>query len=248
LTWVVLLGLILLSGLGTRASAEVFLPEFEAANKLYFENKFSEAATNYDKVAQSGQRSAALYFNWGNALFKSGQFGQAIEKYRRAEAISPRDPDVRANLQFARDQTQGPTLAKGKSRRWLERLTLNEWAALAASSFWALFLLLILLQWRPALQRSLRSFVAMLALASIFLCGCAGAALYETRSKPGAIVVVQDATVRNGPLEGSQTGFTVHDGAELQILDQKDNWLQVEADGQRVGWLRKDQVVVTNGS
>src|SRR5205823_6641015 len=73
---------------------------FEAANRFYFEGKFSEAATTYGILEQSGQKSAALYFNWGNALFKSGQIGRAIAAYRRAEALTPRDPDLRANLQF----------------------------------------------------------------------------------------------------------------------------------------------------
>src|SRR3954465_12492039 len=99
---------------------------FEAANRLYFEGKFPEAATTYGMLAQSGQTSAALYFNWGNALFKAGQIGRAIAAYRQAEALAPRDPDVRANLQFARNQRQGPTLSPARSHQWLRKLTLNE--------------------------------------------------------------------------------------------------------------------------
>src|SRR5205823_5530071 len=98
---------------------------FEAANRFYFEGKFSEAATTYGILEQSGQKSAALYFNWGNALFKSGQIGRAIAAYRRAEALTPRDPDLRANLQFARNQRQGPALSSRKSQEWLRRLSLN---------------------------------------------------------------------------------------------------------------------------
>jgi hypothetical protein len=36
----------------------------------------------------------------------------------------------------------------------------------------------------------------------------------------------------------------VHDGAELQILDQKGDWLQISTDPQRIGWLRRDQVLL----
>src|SRR5438093_11113999 len=100
---------------------------FEAANRLYFEGKFSEAATTYGILEQSGQRSAALYFNWGKALFKSARIGRAIAAYRKAQALAPRDPDIRANLQFARAQRQGPTLFFKKSQQWLHKLSLNEW-------------------------------------------------------------------------------------------------------------------------
>ena len=96
---------------------------FDSANKLYEEGKFAEAVSAYEKLAQSGETSAALYFNLGNAFFKSGQIGRAVAAYRTAEQLTPRDPDVRANLQFARNQAQGPTLSPGRWQRWLGRLS-----------------------------------------------------------------------------------------------------------------------------
>ena len=57
------------------------------------------------------------------------------------------------------------------------------------------------------------------------------------------VVVSHDAAVRTGPLEDLRTAFTVHDGAELSVLDQKDDWLQVSAGGQWLGWLKRDQAV-----
>ena len=41
--------------------------------------------------------------------------------------------DVRANLQFARNQVQGPTRRPGRVEGWLGTLSLNEWMALAAA-------------------------------------------------------------------------------------------------------------------
>ena len=107
---------------------------FDSANRLYEEGKFANAASAYEKLAQSGETSAALYFNLGNALFKSGQIGRAIAAYRTGEQITPRDPDLRANLQFARNQVQSPTLSPSRWQRWLGRLTLNEWTLLAAGA------------------------------------------------------------------------------------------------------------------
>jgi len=72
------------------------------------------------------------------------------------------------------------------------------------------------------------------------------AAFRDARTERTAIVVLPDASVRNGPLDESPNSFTVHDGAELAVLDHKNEWLQVEVDGGRTGWIRKDQVVVTD--
>ena len=229
------------------ARAALSTAGFELANKLYEEGKFAEAAAAYEKLAQPGQTSAALCFNLGNALFKSGQIGRAIAAYRQAEQLAPRDPDLRANLQFARNQTQAPTLVPGRWQRWLGRVTLNEWTLLAAGAVWLWLLLLAVLQWRPSLKPVLRSYVLSLAILAGLLCGCVAAALRETRFTRTAIVVTRDAVVRYGPLAESPTAFTVHDGAELLVLDQKDEWLQVSAGPSRTGWLRRDQTLVTGG-
>ena len=58
-----------------RAAAADPAAEFNAANKLYAEGKFAEAAGTYEKILQSGAVSPALYFNYANAEFKSGNLG-----------------------------------------------------------------------------------------------------------------------------------------------------------------------------
>jgi tetratricopeptide (TPR) repeat protein len=225
------------------ACAEISAAGFEAANKLYEEGKFSEAATAYAKLLQAGQTSAALYFNLGNAFFKSGQMGRAIAAYRLAAQMTPRDPDVRANLQFARNQVQGPTLTSGRWQRWLARLSLNEWTVLAAAALWIWLLLLAAQQWWPGLRSALRGYVLMVGIGAGLLCGLAGAAFWEARLTRVAIVIASEAVVRHGPLAESQTAFTAHDGAELRVLDKKDEWLQVAAGPRQVGWMRRDQVL-----
>ena len=229
------------------AQAALSATGFDAANRLYEEGKFAEAVSAYEKLAQSGQVSAAIYFNLGNAYFKSGQIGRAIAAYRAAQQITPRDPDLRANLQFARNQTPSPTLSPGRWQRWLARLTLNEWTLLAAGAVWLWLLLLAILQWRPALRPALRNYVFSLAVLAALLCACDGAALRETRFTRTAIVVTPEATVRYGWLPESRLAFTVHDGAELRVLDQKDEWLQVTASPGRIGWLRRDQTLLLSG-
>ena len=220
---------------------------FDAANKLYYEGKFADAAAAYDRLLQSGQRSAPLYFNLGNAFFKSGQVGRAIAAYRQAQLLTPRDPDIRANLQFARNQVQGPTLPSTAWQRWSGRLSLDEWTLLAAGSLWLFLLLLALLQWRPRLARPFRNGALALGLATLFLCSCLGAIAYENQSNRIAIVVAPDAVVRVGPLDTAPNAFTVHDGAELRVLDQREDWLQVTTGPQRNGWVQRQQVLVPGG-
>jgi tetratricopeptide (TPR) repeat protein len=240
-----ILGLIFLSliFLCSTSRAELSPAAFEAANKLYEQGKFTEAASAYEKQLESGQASTALYFNLGNAWFKAGQVGRAIVAYHNAQAISPRDPDVLANLQFARNQVSGPTGTPSAWERWLGRLSLNEWTGLAAGSLWLCFLLLILQQWRPALKPALRNPLIGAGLIVVTLCSFFGAALYQNRVARPAVVIIREAALRHAPIEESPAATTVHDGAELRILDRKDDWLQVRTDALHIGWVRRDQVL-----
>ena len=216
--------------------------QFDAANKLFEQGKFSEAAAAYQKIADTGRVSSVLYFNWGNALFKSGQTGRALAAYRQAEQLAPRDPDIRANLQFVRDQIQGPTLPPERWHRWLGGLTLNEWTATAAAVLWLWLLSLAAVQLRPAWKPALRGFNVIASLAVLAMSICVGFVL-ENSSRPMVVVTAQDVVVHNGPLDESPAAFTAHDGAEMAVLDRKDDWLQVTAGPRRIGWLKRDQAV-----
>ena len=219
---------------------------FDDANKLYYEGKFSEAASAYEKLVQTSPPSPALYFNLGNALFKGGQIGRAISVYHQAERLNPRDPDLRANLQFARNQTQGPTRTPKPWQRSLAKLTLNEWTLLASGSVWLWLLLVAAGQWRPSWNRNLRGFVIGWSVVSAVFCGCLAAAFHEVRSIQGAVVIAPEAIARHGPLDESMNAFVLHDGAEVRVLDRKDDWLLVTTDPRRTGWLRRNQVLLAS--
>jgi len=218
---------------------------FEQANKLYEEGKYAEAAAAYDKLFAAGNISEALYFNRGNALFKMGQVGRAIDSYRQAQRLSPRDPELRANLTFARTRARGGSAYHAdRWRGWLTALTVNEWTLLTAGAVWLLFILLALGQWRPELNRVLRSYVVAAGLLVVTLGICFGFVLNSNFFTQSAIVVVGEAEVRNGPLDESPALYKVRDGVELNVIDEKDGWLQVVDSADRAGWLRRDQVLI----
>jgi tetratricopeptide (TPR) repeat protein len=223
--------------------AQTSLQTFEAGNKLYEEGKYSEASAQFAALLNSGQVSAEVWFNQGNALFKSGQLGRAISSYRAAERLAPRDPDIRANLRFAREQVRDPKWRPSRMAETLGRLSLNEWTIICLLPVWSFFLLLATGQWRPSLRPALRSWLwASGALAC--LCGVGLLFAWTTDySLQIAPAVVKEATIRHGPLEESKAAFTVQDGAELVVMDTKGDWLQVMTDEQHIGWIKKSQVL-----
>lgn len=222
--------------------------DFPAANKFYAEGKFAEAAAGYEKILQTGAASPALYFNCGNAEFKSGNLGKAVAAFRRAELLAPRDSEIRANLDFVRNQVEGATLRESRWRDWLGQLTLNEWTMLTVIVFWLAFFLLAAKQICPALAPRLREATFAIGTLLIFSGACLGLDAAKHFSKQAAVVVSPETVARSGPFDEAQNAFAVHDGVELSVLDRHDDWIQVTDGSGKIGWLQTKQVDVLPGA
>ena len=93
--------LALLLLLGTQLHARAAAGQYNEANALYRDGDFAAARRSYLEVAEAGVQDARLYYNLGNACFKSGKLGEAILWYERARRLVPHDEDIKANLRFA---------------------------------------------------------------------------------------------------------------------------------------------------
>jgi tetratricopeptide (TPR) repeat protein len=232
---------------GNMVAADV-MDNFSTANKLYAEGKFAAAATVYESILNSGTVSANLLFNDGNAEFKAGNLGNAIVAFRRAELFAPRNPEIRANLDFVRNQVQGSMVRQARWQDWLGQLTLNEWTLLTAIAFWFTFILFAVRQLRPALVPALKSVTTLFVLLTILFGAALGVQASGHFSSPIAVVTTAGAIARSGPFDDAQNVFTSHDGAELSVLSRHDDWAQVTDGNGRIGWMNKKQIQVLPGA
>jgi tetratricopeptide (TPR) repeat protein len=222
--------------------------DFSAANKLYAQGKFPDAANAYEKILADGAPSPALLFNYANAEFKSGNLGRAIDGYRHAELLAPRDAEIRANLAFVRNQVQGATIRESRWQDWLGQLSLNEWTLLAMVAFWLTFVLLAARQLRPALVPKLKNATWIFAALTIISGAVMGLQAANHFSKETAVVIADNVTARSGPFDDAQNAFTARDGAELSVLDRREDWLQVADGSGKTGWLPAKQVEILPGA
>ena len=116
----ILAGGIWLLGSGEAADAATV----DAANQLYVSGHYGEAARIYEQELARGVQDSAIYFNLGNAYFQQGDMGRAVLNLQRAAELAPRDDDIQANLELARQQTTElfaaePTLLKADYARWM---------------------------------------------------------------------------------------------------------------------------------
>jgi len=227
-----------------RLSASELETGFDQANKLFERGKYAEAAAAYEKLIAAGHVSPSLYFNLGNAFFKAGQPGRAIVAYRQAELLTPRDPDVQANLAFVR-KSINQSVAPGEWwRRWLTQFTVDEWSLAASLGLCLCFVLLAAQEARPAWRERFRKPLLSVSAATVLAGTCLWLVWTDRFGARSAVVVVTEAVVRQGPFEESPSRFQLRDGAEVAVFDEKDEWLAVRDASRHEGWLRRSQVAI----
>ena len=212
----------------------------------YERGEFTEAVQQYEDLITSGYRDTALYYNLGNAYLESGDLGRAILNYLRAEELSPRNPNVRANLDLARSmtldriETERDSLAESVSylgRRWvtpgeLGAVALLIWttAALAISA---------LLAWRAVpLRGSLRIVAGVSSVTALLCFALLLIMLYANPYDSTGVVTVESVDALSGPGFQYAEEFTLHSGAQIRLIDVRQGWLQVALPGSELmGWM-----------
>jgi len=219
---------------------------FFSANALYGEERWAEAAAEYERVLAAGWESGNLYFNLGNAWFRAGDVGRAVLDYERARRLLPRDPDVQANLSYAREQAG----ESGTQTLWPRlvfplagRAASGELLGAASALYAAIMALLTVALFVPAVAPGARSAAAVAALALVVVLPSAAWRLATVDLPAWAVVVGHDeATVRFEPSASGTVHFQAKPGTVVRLLGAREGWAQVErADGRR-GWVAQAAV------
>ncbi len=219
------------------------------ANDLYERGSFVEATQIYQQLADEGYGDSIVFYNLGNAYYKSGDLGRAILNYLRAERLAPRDPDIQDNLQIARDGIVDPferseqSALAGSIRLPQLKLSLDE-LALIALGLWILLALMLLLLARRFSFRRLIGYasvvVALLLLAGIVSLGSGLSSEAEDRK---VVVVAESVDVVGGPGLQYEAKFTLHGGNEASLVETRGAWFRLRlAGGQLQGWVPADAV------
>jgi len=213
------------------------------ANRLYEAGQFAEAAAAYQALVDTGVEDGALYYNLGNAYLKANDLGRAVLNYRRAQQLLPHDPDVAANLRLARAQTRDQLeeadggLLAGSVRRFLVEWTTLEEAAVIALGLWVVLcaLVVVAILWprgRPGLRYAISVTAVLLGLSLL----SAGIRVADVPGRVPAVIVAESIEVHSGPGTDYLTEFTLHAGAEVRLVEQRNDWVRIVLPGDLQGW------------
>src|SRR6476660_10152770 len=110
--------------------------DFPKANQELAQGHFKEAISGYEALIRAGQWSANVFYDLGNAYFRTGDFGHAILNYERALALERHHPEATANVQIARDEARALELQQSWPERYLQFASVDQYCIAAAIAFW----------------------------------------------------------------------------------------------------------------
>lgn len=175
----------------------------------------------------------------------SGKKGAALISYERALRISPRDKDLRWNLNILRNaladriEDGGENIAAATLKKAVRFVTIDELAILFAGALGFLAFLAAVRFFLPSSKTwtlTLQGFVWMIVIAA----GVLFAFKWELVKDPRVVVLEPEVYAHYGPSDKETKAFMLHEGAEGKVMDESKGWYYIVLKDKNTSWIPKD--------
>lgn len=240
---ILLLGL--LAGFPALSGADRVGRLLEEGARAYEEGRYPQAYATYQRVLAYGVRNPDLYYNLGNAAFRTRKLGEAVFYYERALWLNPGHADARFNLDYARHFLVDKVLPPADS--WLEKTW--QWFVTGVGTDGATVVMLLLFSVLLAAillflrgRDGPRRIILLAVLAGILVLNLVWGALFagmvwrEENVREG-VILLPAVDTRSGPSEGNPVLFTIHEGLTVELGAQARGWRQVILPNGWNGWV-----------
>ncbi|MBK7108330.1 MAG: tetratricopeptide repeat protein [Chitinophagales bacterium] len=214
------------------------------ANSQYDNNNYTAAIEMYENLIAANGSSAEIYYNLGNAYYKTNQFGLAILNYERCLQITPNDKDATFNLELANLHIKDKLAPVNRLfiirwwQSWINILQANQWLIISIILIWIAVAGFAVYRISRKLQlRKAGFFIFGISLIFfVFAISCTYAkAAYDNNYHFG-IITQPSLIIKSEPSENSTNLVMLHEGLKLRILDLQNDWYKVEMPDGNQGW------------
>lgn len=215
------------------------------ADTEYQKGNYQQAIRDYEAILKNGE-SAEIYFNLGNAYYRTDNITKAVLNYERARLLSPGDDDINFNLQFARSKTIDKITPESEMFfvTWYKSLvnftSVDNWAKTGILCIVMALLLVLLYLFGPQLMLRKIGFFGGLAFFVIFLLSNLFAFQQKQAldNRTGAIVISPSVNIKKTPAKNSADQFVLHEGTRVDIIDKgMTDWRCIRVGDGREGWI-----------
>ncbi|MCX5757506.1 MAG: tetratricopeptide repeat protein [Candidatus Hydrogenedentes bacterium] len=195
--------ILLLSG------ANAYHDTFNQACTAFSKGDYTAAILSFEQLVAEGVADPAVFYNLGNAYYRSGRLGPAIANYERALALEPSFENAQENLAKAIRETKHHLARPGTPPGW--KLSLFFWHydtarhttyLLAMLFWWAFWIAVGVRFWKP-IPYLRRAAVALGVLAVAF----GVSAWYKAHLQDMAVAVGERVAAHYGTDESETVRF-----------------------------------------
>ncbi|MFO7671854.1 MAG: tetratricopeptide repeat protein [Bacteroidales bacterium] len=216
------------------------------AVKLYEAGEFESALETWQRVVDSGYESPELYYNMGNAAFRSNSIGYAALYYEKALKLDPSYGDAAHNLEFlSRYKSDGfEEVPEFFIRTWIsstvKALPERTWSIMALAGFLFTVFFLLLYIFARGLTLKKTGFFAGLGglIFTAFTLFSAVATYHEIIRPDSGIILSPSVTVKSTPSETGTELFILHEGTRVKVNEEVTGWHNIRIIDGREGWIR----------
>jgi hypothetical protein len=220
-----------------------------ATNPEKAKSLYQQAAMRYESlVTKGGIHNGRLYYNIGNAYFRTKDLGRAILNYLRALQYIPNDPNLRQNLAYAREQRLDKIDEPQDTRVfktlffWHYDLSTPSRILLFAIFFAAIWVFAMI---RRFFRKASLTWALVISLALTVIMGgsLAAEAITLSRVTPG-VIIDPSVIARKGNSDAYAPSFTepLHAATEFEVIEKRDGWYDVRLADGRTCWVPEKSV------
>lgn len=205
---------------------------------------YAEAILHFERIAkEGGVRSGPLFYDIGNAYFRTGDIGRAILNYKRASLFMANDQNLRQNLEYARNRRADRIELKQREQVYRTLFFIHYDISsrvrlvVFAVSFAALWIAAALRLYLRA--GAVRVAIAIAAVVSgIFLASLVVDAVSLERT-PEGVITAAEVTARMGDADTYQPRFKepLHAGTEFRLIERRAGWWHIELESGDRAWI-----------
>lgn len=215
------------------------------ADSEYSKGNYIQAIHDYTALLKNGE-SAELFYNLGNAYYRTDNITRAVLFYERALLLSPGDDDIRFNLSLARTKTIDKITPVSEMffvtwyRMLVNSRSVDSWAFIAIVSIVLVLLSLPVYLFGRQLWLRKIGFFGALCFLLVFLFSNLFA--YQLKQKldhrTGAIIMTPTVAGKKTPSGTAASVFVLHEGTKVEVTDDTmKGWKYIRLADGREGWM-----------
>lgn len=217
----------------------------EKGNKAYTGKFYQQAIDCYLKVIASGYEAPELYYNLGNAYYKSEDYASAILYFEKAKKLKPADEDINFNLKVANTKITDKIddVPDFFLIRWYNGIanlfSFNTWAALGIIMIVIFFSVLSVFLFSRILRVRKVSFwtSTVLFIITIIFFVFAQTQYNSINNTTEAIIFSPSVTAKSSPDSNSTDLFVIHEGTKVKVIDVIGEWSEIKIANGSLGWV-----------